>query len=132
MTVGSVLDLFGVEWVREQVLELRTLSQIAQDADVALSTLIAWIAADPDRSARVRDARRLAAEAWVEKAEQVLADAKTNFEFQKARELAHHYRWRASKISPQYNDKVVQEHTGPGGGPVSITKIQLVAGEGEQ
>jgi len=123
MTVGSVLDLFGVEWVREQVLELRTLSQIAQDADVALSTLIGWIAADPDRSARVRDARRLAAEAWVEKAEQVLADAKTNFEFQKARELAHHYRWRASKISPQYNDKVVQEHTGPGGGALQITGI---------
>lgn len=129
MTVGSVLDMYGVEWVREQVLELRTLSQIAQEADVALSTLIGWIASDSERSARIRDARRLAAEAWVEKAEQVVADAKTNFELQKARELAHHYRWRASKISPQYNDKVVQEHTGPGGGPVSITKIQLVAGD---
>lgn len=131
MTVGSVLDMYGVEWVREQVLELRTLSQIAQDADVALSTLIGWIASDAERSARIRDARRLAAEAWVEKAEQVVADAKNNFELQKARELAHHYRWRASKISPQYNDKVVQEHTGPGGGPVSITKIQLVAGDQE-
>lgn len=131
MTVGSVLDMYGVEWVREQVLELRTLSQIAQEADVALSTLIGWIASDAERSARIRDARRLAAEAWVEKAEQVVADAKNNFELQKARELAHHYRWRASKISPQYNDKVVQEHTGPGGGPVSITKIQLVAGDQE-
>lgn len=131
MTVGSVLDMYGVEWVREQVLELRTLSQIAQEADVALSTLIGWIASDTERSARIRDARRLAAEAWVEKAEQIVADAKNNFELQKARELAHHYRWRASKISPQYNDKVVQEHTGPGGGPVSITKIQLVAGDEE-
>lgn len=128
----NALDMYGLDWVCEQVLELRSLTAIAEDAGVGLATLLRWITADAERSTRVNQARRVAAEAWVEKAEQVVADAQNNFEFQKARELAHHYRWRASKISPQYNDKVVQEHTGPGGGPVSITKIQLVAGEGEQ
>ena len=127
----NALDMYGIDWVCEQILELRSLTAIAEDAGVGLATLLRWTTADAERSTRVSQARRVAAEAWVEKAEQVVADAKNNFELQKARELAHHYRWRASKISPQYNDKVVQEHTGPGGGPVSITKIQLVAGDGE-
>lgn len=125
----SVLDLFGIDWVCDQLLDLRMLTDIAREAGVGLSTLTAWIAATPERSARVREARRLAADAWVEKAEQVVVDAKNGFELQRARELAHHYRWKASKISPAYNDKVVQEHTGPNGGPVSVTKIELVAGE---
>lgn len=119
----NALDLYGIDWVCEQILELRSLTAIAQDADVGLSTLLRWTSSDAERSTRVNQARRVAAEAWVEKAEQVLAEAKTNFELQKARELAHHYRWRASKISPQYNDKVVQEHTGPGGGALQITGI---------
>lgn len=119
----NVLDLYGSDWICEQILDLNSLSQAAQGAGVALSSLLTWIAADDARSARVREARRLAAEAWVEKAEQVVADAKNNFELQKARELAHHYRWRASKISPQYNDKVIQEHTGPGGGAMQVTGI---------
>lgn len=127
----SALDVYGIDWVCDQLLELRMLTEIARDAAVGLSTLSSWIAASPERSARVRDARRLAAEAWVERAEQVVLDAKNGFELQRARELAHHYRWKASKISPQFNDKVVQEHTGPGGGPVAVTKIELVAGGDE-
>jgi hypothetical protein len=131
MSKTSVLDLFGIDWVCNELMDLRMLTEIAGEADVALSTLSQWIASDADRSARVREARRLAADAWVEKAEQVVTEAKNGFELQRARELAHHYRWKASKISPAYNDKVVQEHTGPGGGPVSVTKIELVAGEPE-
>lgn len=125
----SALDVYGVDWVCDQLLELRMLTEIARDAGVAVSTLTLWISNCPERVARVREARRLAADAWVERAEQVVLAATNGFELQRARELAHHYRWKASKISPQFNDKVVQEHTGPGGGPVSVTKIELVAGE---
>lgn len=123
MAAADVLDLFGVEWMYDQILDLRSLSEIAQEAGVALSTLTRWVASDLERSARVREARRLAAEAWVERAEQVVSVAKNGFELQRARELAHHYRWKASKINPQFNDKVIQEHTGPGGGALQITGI---------
>lgn len=115
MAATDVLDLFGTEWMYDRILDLRSLTEIAQEADVALSTLSRWVASDLERSARVREARRLAAEAWVEKAEQVVADAKNGFELQRARELAHHYRWKASKINPQFNDRVVQDHTSSDG-----------------
>jgi len=43
---------------------------------------------------------------WDEMATQKIEDADTDFQLTQARELAHHYRWRASKIAPkEYGDK---------------------------
>lgn len=129
MSTGSVLDLFGIDWVCDRIGDEATLTAIAREASVATATLLNWINLDADRSARVKAARTQMAAVWDERATEVIVSATTPFELAKARELAQHYRWRASKISPAYNDKVVQEHTGPNGGPVSVTKIELVAGE---
>lgn len=125
----SVLDLFGIDWVCDRIGDEATLTAIAREASVATATLLNWINLDADRSARVKAARTQMAAVWDERATEVIVAAATPFDLAKARELAQHYRWRASKISPAYNDKVVQEHTGPNGGPVSVTKIELVAGE---
>lgn len=66
-----------------------------------------WIAHDRDRSARGRGARTYAAVLWDERAIEVLERAANSLELAKARELAHHYRWRASKVAPKmYGDKV--------------------------
>ena len=69
--------------------------------------------------ARAREARIHAARIWDEKALSVVEQALDLFELQRAKELAHHYRWRASKTAPKdYGDKVTQEHTGADGGPI--------------
>lgn len=120
----SVLDYFGVDWVCDQILNGRTLTAIAREATVARSTLLGWIAADTDRSARVRVARQQAGAAWDDMAEEGLAAAKTSHELAVARELAHHWRWRASKIDPNYKDRVVQEHVSPDG---SMTPQQIIS-----
>jgi hypothetical protein len=74
----------------------------------------------------MREARAKSAKVWDEKAEQVVRDAPDKFELEKARELAHHYRWRAKAIAPRdYGDKVTQEHTGAGGGPIAIASVDL-------
>lgn len=125
----SALDVYGIDWVCERIGDEATLTHIAREASVATATLLNWINLDADRSARVKAARSQMAAIWDERATEVIQAATNAFELAKAREMAQHYRWRASKISPAYNDKVVQEHTGPGGGPVSVTKIELVAGE---
>lgn len=40
-------------------------------------------------------------------------------------------KWFASKFLPkQFGDKVTQEHTGPDGGAIQVTRIELVAPEG--
>jgi hypothetical protein len=46
------------------------------------------------------------AEYWDQVAVDGIAQAGDPFELAKAKELAHHYRWRASKIAPKlYGDK---------------------------
>ena len=111
----SVFDIYGIDWVCERIGDECTLTAIAKEAGVVTSALLDWINANAERSARARAARAQMAAVWDERATEVIAAATNTFELAKARELAHHYRWRASKISPAYNDKVIQEHVSPDG-----------------
>ena len=83
-----------------------TQRNIAQAVGIPKTTLRDWLDAEPDRSARAREAARKAAQAFAEKAEDVIADASDPFALAKAKELAHHYRWAASKAdSAKYGEK---------------------------
>jgi hypothetical protein len=91
----------------------KTLSFIAESCGKNRSILTRWIQEDEQRSARAREARASASQAWDEKAEQEIEDARDPFELAKAKEKAHHYRWRASKVAPkEYGDKQQVEHSG--------------------
>lgn len=115
------MDAYGIDKVCEDIAEGRSLRAIAEKAKSSLTRLLAWIEADPDRSARVRDARSSMARVWDDKAESEIREAKDEFELRKAKELAHHYRWRASKVAPkEYGDRITQEHVGDGGGPIKF------------
>jgi hypothetical protein len=101
------LDELGVEWLCDEILSQKSMRQISDEIGVLQSLLVKWIAADRERSARVRESRKQTAQLWEEMATKVIADASDAFELAKAKELAHHYRWRASKIAPaEYGDKV--------------------------
>lgn len=101
------LDDKGIESVCDDIADGKSLTAIAAASSVSIGTLLNWIEADPERSARAREARALVARQWDEKAEQVLEAAPDAFGLAKARELASHYRWRASKIGArEYGDKV--------------------------
>jgi hypothetical protein len=98
---------FGVDAICAALIEGCTLTDLAGKIGIGIARLIAWIEADPERSARTREARTKAARLWDEKATQVIEEAKDGFGLAKAKELAHHYRWRASKVAPkEYGDKV--------------------------
>ena len=102
------------------------MTKISEEIGVSIGTLISWLDDDVERSARVKEARARSAKFWDEKAEAVIAEAPCKFELERARELAHHYRWRAKAIAPrEYGDKVTQEHTGAGGGPIAIASVDL-------
>ena len=101
------LDAFGVDAMCEQICAGVSQTEIAKKLRVGIATLCRWIAADLERSARVREARISAARTFDEKAELVLKGAKNVFQLAKARELASHYRWKASKFSPRdFGDKL--------------------------
>ena len=115
------LDKVGIDEIVEMIaVEGASLRGIANEVGVSAGSLLTWIEADPERSARVRDAREQLAKLWDEKAEDVLQQAFDEFTLKKTRELASHYRWRASKTAPrEYGDRVEVKGT--------MTLEQLVA-----
>ena len=119
-------DEFGINAICDMIASGVSMTAISQEIGVSIGSLITWLESDSERSARMREARAKSAKVWDEKAEQVVRDAPDKFELEKARELAHHYRWRAKAIAPRdYGDKVTQEHTGAGGGPIAIASVDL-------
>lgn len=107
MAKKKPLDELGIDWLCGRVINGDSQTAIARELGIGVSTISDWIAADPERSARVREARISAARTFSEKAELVIAEASDPFALAKAKELAHHYRWQASKASPrEYGDKL--------------------------
>lgn len=101
------LNSFGIDKLCDRLASGESQRVICQELDVGVARLSAWIAADPDRSARVREARIAAARSFDEMAEAELRAAADPFGLAKARELASHYRWKASKSNPrEYGDKL--------------------------
>ncbi len=121
------LDAYGVDALCSDVSDTKTLTAIAQERGVSIGSLLAWIEADPERSARVREARARTARLWDERAEEEIRLAPDEMALKKAKELAHHYRWRAAKIAPRdYGDKleVDNKHSGSVGFSLTINPVK--------
>ena len=107
------LEEYGTDSLCQDIADTMTLTAIAKKIKVSIGSLLTWIDADPERSARVREVRISTAKLWDEKAEDGIANAPDEFELKRAKEMAHHYRWRAAKIAPKdYGDKIQTEHSG--------------------
>lgn len=131
------LSALGIEAVCERIADCETLQSIADSAEVSKGTLITWLAGFPDHYARAREAQ---AEKLVE---DILAIADTPMVGVKTKtnekgevetteaDMIEHRRlqvdarkWLAGKMAPKkYGDKVTQEHTGAGGGPILMEQI---------
>lgn len=97
----------GIATICERIVGCQSLTAIARDYSISRSKVCEWIAADPDRAARARAARITSAAAWDELALAGIDEAADAFELAKAKERAHHLRWRASKIAPgDYGDRL--------------------------
>lgn len=101
------LDEIGIDVLCASIVDGVSLTEFAEKSGVSKGTLLTWVAIDIDRSARVREARTHSARLWDEKAERGIEQAVDKFGLEKANSLAHHYRWRASKIAVrEYGDKI--------------------------
>lgn len=110
-TFQQRLDAFGLDEVLTLLSGGHMLVQVAEAADVPPGALLQWYSKDPERRAAVMEARRMAASLWDESAEHVVHGAGTWFQLEQAKQLASHYRWRASKIDVQgYGEKQSIEH----------------------
>jgi len=119
-SIAERIEAIGINDICSLFADGMTHTAIAAKAGVSHGNLSEWLAADPDRSARAREARTHAARVWDEKALEAIEQAEDPFQLQRARELAQHYRWRASKTAPkEYGDKITNEHTGADGGAIN-------------
>jgi len=96
-----------IESVITALIEGLTYRKIARINGVSLSALYDFLM-KPEHSARVREAKDIAATTAADMAEEVLLDAGDSaIEIQRAKELAQHYRWKAKVLAPKrYGDKL--------------------------
>lgn len=107
LTPSQRFDAEGIEAICRRIEDGESLTGIAHSFGTGLSVLQHWLAADVGRSARARESRARAAAAYDEQAQREIQMAADPFELARAKELAHHLRWRASKVNPrEYGDKV--------------------------
>lgn len=104
---AAKLDAIGEAEVFAAITNGTMLADIATKAVVSSGSLLTWLNATPERSARAREARKLGAAVLEEQAQTAIQGASDNFQLAKARELAHHLRWKASKLDPRgFGDKL--------------------------
>lgn len=121
------IDEFGVESVCAAIADGVSLTAISENVGVSKGALLIWINADNDRSARINEARRVTSWHWDELAEKEIRDAPPTSEgIAKARELASHFRWRASKIDIRYGDKTHLQNLDKDGNPTDAPqRVQI-------
>lgn len=107
----DLLDQIGIDAICDRLIAGDSQAAISRDLKIAPSILSRWIAGDEQRSARVREARNASADAYADKAEEALLfAAPEQIELTRARELASHYRWMASKRRPaEYGERIQQD-----------------------
>ena len=89
-------------------------------------TVMRWLDTNEDFATKYARAREVQGDVMDEKILAV-ADACTSESARADRVKIDAYKWRAAKLAPKrYGEKVVQEHTGPGGGNIQITVTKTV------
>jgi transposase len=114
--VREKLDEIGIDAICAMFEAGKMQRQIANELGVGDTILLKWIASDEQRSARARESRARGASAWDELALEELQgipDEASQGQIARAREVASHYRWRASKLGrAEYGEKTEIEHSG--------------------
>lgn len=88
---------------------------VAKKMNVSTRTLNKFLSL-PENINEYRAVMQESSDSYASMAEETLLNAPGNkFELQRARDLAHHYRWMASKRNPKrYGDKLDIDHTSAG------------------
>ena len=108
----SKLNEFGIEAFCEMIVNGASLRLISETIGVYAGAIILWLCEDAERSALALRARGQTGWIWDEAALNVLIDApRDGIEMQRAKEMSHHYRWRAAKMTPKlYGEHASVDH----------------------
>lgn len=114
----------------EEIVKGKSLRAICAADDMpAVSTIFKWMNDFPSFSEQYARAKDEQAELL---ADEIISIADTEADSQKARVRIDARKWVASKLKPKkYGDKTQLEHSGPDGGAIPITRVELVAPDGD-
>lgn len=106
------IEAYGMDRICKELKAGDDFYIIAKRIKVDNTTLLDWVHSDIPRSARARAARAAAAAAYDELANAGIKSARNSFQLAKAKEVAHHLRWRASRLNQrEYGDKMSLDGT---------------------
>lgn len=116
--LDEILDLFA---------EGDPFRVVAKKMNVSTRTLNKFLSL-PENINEYRSVMQESSDSYASMAEETLLNAKGDkFELQRARDLAHHYRWMASKRNPKkYGDKLDIDHTSAGD---KIEPVRIIFGK---
>jgi len=91
----------GVDWIAEQIANGDTVTSLARSMDVSRNIMYKWLHSEPDRSATVKAARKVAAERLADEAMELAdnVDVDTS-SIAKVREQISVRKWRAAAFDP--------------------------------
>jgi hypothetical protein len=121
-----------------------SLREICRDEDMpSKTTVMRWLAAHAEFRDQYASAREAQADYYAEEIIEISDDGSNDWMLRKqgddetevenkevlarSRLRVDTRKWLMARMAPKkYGDKVVQEHTGPGGGPVQVQRIERV------
>lgn len=130
LTTAQRLDAVGIDAICTRIADCKALHVIATEFEMSAGSLIVWLDKYPEHYARAKAAQAdRMAEDILAIADEVAVTTKYDGEdvqivmdstaVARNRLRVDARKWLASKMLPKkYGDKVTQEHTGEGGGPV--------------
>jgi len=103
----AILDAHGLDALCDDIADGKSRRQICKELGVDRGSLRRWLSLDEERARRANQAWIDAADAYVERAEEVIEKARSDFQLAKAKEQSHHFRWKAKMANPRrYSDKL--------------------------
>jgi hypothetical protein len=120
----------GLDEVLSLVEEGHSMRELCLRIGTRPAHLNRWIASTEGADARMREARRNAAQAWLDRGLAAVANAVTPMGLAKGREIAHMCRKYAAICDPSYSDRVQVDTTVKAADPQSIdAQLRLIQAE---
>jgi len=122
--ISTEVDLIAFRAVLTRMSNGEALTKILKKSDQPdYCVFINWAQSSEELYKEYARARQIQADYF---ADQTVEISDSEKDSHRARNRMDARRWHASKIAPRkYGDKIVQEHTGEGGGPIAIASLNL-------
>jgi transcriptional regulator with XRE-family HTH domain len=121
----DAIEAKGEDWIFGEMGTGRSQTEIAQNIGVSVALLNYWLHANPERSARAKEAMERSAESWLDRGLETLLQALSdNAEIARARAIEQHCARRAAIRNPRrYGDKLAIG--GDADNPLTVTVQNL-------